>query len=133
MEVERALGEAAGAPLQLTFTPQVVPMTRGIMCTLYGRLADADQDQVLEAYRDHYRGEPFVRVVDRDTHADTGQVRGGNRCLIRVACDDRTGMFRVISHIDNLVKGQAGNALQNLNLIFGLDETLGLDAPGRHP
>lgn len=134
MEVERELGALAGAEIKLTFTPQVVPMCRGIMSCLYGRLAQGvTHAKVLEAYRAMYAKEPFVLVKDYKTYASTGSVRGSNRCLITVACDERTGIFRVVSHIDNLMKGQAGSAMQNLNVMFGLPETAGLDLPGSHP
>lgn len=134
MEVERELTTLAGKEIRLTFTPQVVPMCRGIMSCLYGRLAQGvTQEKALDAYRQMYQGEPFVLVKNFKEAASTADVRGGNRCLITVACDERTGVFRVISHIDNLVKGQAGSALQNLNVMCGFPETMGLDLPGAHP
>jgi N-acetyl-gamma-glutamyl-phosphate reductase len=109
-------------------------MTRGILSTLYGRLAaGATQAAVLDAYRGFYGHEHFVKVRDVKDAISTGDVRGSNRAIMTVACDERTGMFRVISHIDNLVKGQAGSAVQNLNVMAGLDESLGLDLPGAHP
>jgi N-acetyl-gamma-glutamyl-phosphate reductase len=134
MEIERELSALAGTPVQVTFTPQVVPMTRGILSGLYGRLAEgATQAQVLEAYRAFYVDEPFIVVLDASETGGTGLVRGSNRLVVQVACDERTGTFRVISHVDNLVKGQAGSAVQNMNILFGLEETLGLDLPGAHP
>jgi N-acetyl-gamma-glutamyl-phosphate reductase len=134
MEIERELSALAGKNIQITFTPQVIPMTRGILSTLYGRLAaGATQAAVLDAYRGFYGHEHFVKVRDVKDAISTGDVRGSNRAIMTVACDERTGMFRVISHIDNLVKGQAGSAVQNLNVMAGLDESLGLDLPGAHP
>ena len=134
MEIERELSELAGRPVQITFTPQVVPMVRGILSTLYGRLAaGVTQKQALEAYREAYRGEPFVKVRNYDQAVGTSDVRGSNRLIVTVACDERTGTFRAVSHVDNLVKGQAGSAVQNLNVMFGLPETLGLDLPPQHP
>ena len=134
MEIERELTELAGKPLQVTFTPQVVPLVRGILSTLYGRLTPgATQAAVLEAYHEMYRDEPFLTVKTHSDTVGTSDVRGSNRLIITVACDERTGIFRVVSHVDNLVKGQAGSALQNLNVMFGLEETLGLDQPGGHP
>lgn len=134
MEIERELSALAGEAVQVTFTPQVVPMTRGILSTLYGRLPDGvTQARVLDVYRSAYDGERFVRVLEPGAAGGTGNVRGSNLVNVEVACDERTGIFRVISHIDNLVKGQAGSALQNLNILFGLDESLGLDLPGQHP
>ncbi len=134
MEIEHELSLLAGEDLQVTFTPQVVPMTRGILTTVYGRLAaGATQERVLAAYHAMYDPEPFVLVTGADAPLATGVVRGSNRVGLTVACDERTGTFRVISHIDNLIKGQAGSALQNMNVMFGLDETLGLNQPGAHP
>jgi len=111
-----------------------VPLVRGILSTLYGRLAPgATQSTLLEAYREMYRDEPFIAVKTHSDPVGTSDVRGSNRLIVTVACDERTGVFRVVSHVDNLVKGQAGSALQNLNAMFGLPETLGLDQPGGHP
>lgn len=134
MEVERELSSLAGKPVQVTFTPQVVPMVRGIMSTLYGRLpAGVTHKRILEAYRDTFDKEPFLHVRNFDEPVGTSDVRGSNRLIVTVATDERTGAFRVISHVDNLVKGQAGSALQNLNAMFGLPETMGLDLPSQHP
>jgi N-acetyl-gamma-glutamyl-phosphate reductase len=134
MEIERELSELAGGSLHVTFTPQVVPLVRGILSTLYGRLAPgATQASVLEACREMYRNEPFITVKTHTDAVGTSDVRGSNRLILTVACDERTGTFRVISHVDNLVKGQAGSALQNLNAMSGLPETLGLQHPGAHP
>ncbi|MDR1613929.1 MAG: N-acetyl-gamma-glutamyl-phosphate reductase [Planctomycetota bacterium] len=134
MEVERELSILAGGEIAVAFTPQAVPMCRGILSCLYGRLASgADQRKSLAAYRDFYRDSPFVLVKDADAPVATGDVRESNRCIVTVAADERTGTFRAISHIDNLLKGQAGSAAQNLNLMFGYPETLGLDRPAAHP
>ena len=120
--------------IRVTFTPQVVPAVRGILASLYGRLpAGVTPAQVIAAYRDTYASEPFLKVRDHTAPAGTSDVRGSNRVLVTVACDERTGTFRVISHLDNLVKGQAGSALQNMNVMFGLPETLGLDGAPQHP
>ncbi len=134
MEIERELSLQAGRDIRVTFTPQVLPMCRGIMSSLYGRLAPgAGQKKLLDRYREFYAGDKFVLVKDAKTPAATADVRGSNRCLLTVAADERTGLFRVVSHIDNLVKGQAGSAAQNLNIMFGYPEELGLDSPGAHP
>ena len=134
MEVERELSRLGTEQINITFTPQVVPMSRGIMSTLYGLLKPGvTQQKVLAAYQQMYAEEPFVLVKDAAEVASTGAVRGSNRCLLSIACDERTGVFRVISHIDNLLKGQAGSAMQNLNVMFGFAETTGLDLPGAHP
>ena len=135
MEIERELSLAAnGADIRVSFTPQVVPMSRGIMSCLYGRLpSGVTQARILDCYRETYASDGFVLVKDASAPASTSDVRGGNRCLLTIAADERTGLFRVISHIDNLVKGQAGSAVQNLNIMFGYPEDMGLDCPGAHP
>jgi N-acetyl-gamma-glutamyl-phosphate reductase len=134
MEIERELSALAGRTVSVTFTPQVIPMVRGILSTLYGRLAQGvTQERVIEAYRETYRGEAFIKVKAATEPVGTSDVRGSNRAIITIACDERTGTFRAISHIDNLVKGQAGSALQNMNVMFGLPETLGLEQPPAHP
>ncbi len=133
-EIERELGLLAGTPLNVTFTAQVVPMCRGIMSTLYGTLTrDDDAAALLEIYREFYAGSAFVRVYDATAAVGSPHVRGTNYCNLVVSVDERTRRLRVVSYIDNLVKGQAGSALQNMNLIFGLPETRGLDRPGIYP
>lgn len=134
-EIERELGLlAGGAPLGVTFTAQVVPICRGILSSLYGELADGvTPQQVQDAYRAFYPPDGFVRLCERDSGVGTAHVRGTNYCNLIVDTDARTRKLRVISHIDNLMKGQAGSALQNMNLLFGLPEKAGLSQPGRYP
>jgi N-acetyl-gamma-glutamyl-phosphate reductase len=135
MEIERELAlVSGGGEVRVTFTPQVVPTSRGILSSLYGRLpAGVGQKQVFDCYKEFYAGEKFILVRDGKQAAGTINVRGTNRCLLTVAADERTGVFRVISHIDNLVKGQAGSAAQNMNIMFGFPEDMGLSQPGAHP
>ncbi|MFP3927988.1 MAG: N-acetyl-gamma-glutamyl-phosphate reductase [Desulfobacteraceae bacterium] len=133
-EIERELGLLAGEEVTLTFTPHVVPQCRGILSTLYGRLARGqDAASAEEAYRSFYRDEPFVRVFGPGAALTTAHIRGSNYCNVSVNVDQRTGNLIVVSMIDNLVKGQAGSAVQNMNLMFGLEETLGLLSPGQYP
>lgn len=133
-EIERELGLQAGKPLAVTFTAQVVPVCRGIMSTLYGRLAGPTTEaDALNAYRQFYADSRFVRVYPSIAAIGSMHVRGTNFCNLTVSVDERTRTLRVVSHIDNLVKGQAGSALQNMNALFGLDETTGLNAPGIYP
>jgi N-acetyl-gamma-glutamyl-phosphate reductase len=133
-EIERELTLLAGREQTVTFTAQVVPVCRGIMSTLYATLrqplAEAD---VAAAYRDFYRDSAFVRVFPSDAAIGTMHVRGTNYCNLVVSVDARAQRLRVVSYIDNLVKGQAGSALQNMNLLFGLPENMGLDRPGIYP
>lgn len=134
VEVEREMQALCGEEVRLTFTPQVVPACRGILSCIYGTLAPGmDLDAVMDAYQSFHKDNYFVRVLDRTATVGTQDVRGSNFCNLIVDVDERTNRLRVISHIDNLVKGQAGNALQNMNLICGLPETMGLDRPGQYP
>ncbi|MDP6490976.1 MAG: N-acetyl-gamma-glutamyl-phosphate reductase [Kiritimatiellia bacterium] len=133
-EIERELGLLAGEDVIVTFTAQVVPVCRGIMSTLYGTLAhDATEEDLLAVYRDFYEGERFVQVFPSTAPIGSMHVRGTNGVKLVISVDARTRRMRVVSYIDNLVKGQAGSALQNMNLLFGLEETAGLDRPGIYP
>ena len=134
MEIERELGLLAGQPIRVTFTAQVVPMARGIMSCLYGTLAaGVKPEQVMDAYKAFHKDNVFVRIYDRNAAIGTVHVRGTNYCNLIVDVDVRTNRLRVVSHIDNLMKGQASNALQNMNLLFGFPETAGLDRPAQYP
>lgn len=134
MEVERELGFLAGRKINVTFTSQVVPMCRGILSCLYGTLEKGIRPaDVMNAYRTFHKDNVFIRIYDRSAAVGTVHVRGTNYCNLIVDVDERTNRLRVISHIDNLMKGQAGNALQNMNLLFGLQETAGLDRAAQYP
>lgn len=134
VEVERELRRLAGEPIHILFTTQVVPACRGILSCLYGELRPGlNREAVLEAYRAFHKDNCFVRIYGRDAAIGTAHVRGSNYCNLIVDVDERTNKLRVISHIDNLMKGQAGSALQNMNLIFGFPEKMGLDRPGQYP
>lgn len=129
-EMEMALSAVGGAPAQVLFTPHVAPMTRGILATCYARPAvtGLTTAALLDAYRDFYGDEPFVRVVDEP--APTKAAWGANTVLLTPRFDPRTGTVVVVSAEDNLVKGAAGQAIQNANLLLGIDETTGLDTVG---
>jgi len=134
-EVERELSALAGAELRVTLTTQVVPLCRGIMTTIYGQLSDSSTTAqgLHEAYQAFYRDSIFVRVEPQGTPTSNNDVRGSNLCVLSVNVDERTGRMIVVSHIDNLMKGQAGSALQNMNVMFGLEEGLGLRRPAFYP
>ena len=133
-EIERELGLQAGHEVKVTFTSQVVPVCRGIMSTLYGTLAeDQTEDDVLEIFRAFYADDLFVRVLGSTAPVGSSHVRGTNYCNLVVSVDPRLRRLRIVSYIDNLVKGQAGSALQNMNLLFGFAENTGLDRPGMYP
>ena len=133
-EVERELSLQGGEDVKLIFTAQVLPISRGILSTLYGDLTrDVTEQEVLDIYREFYAGSAFVRVLPSTAATGTMSVRGTNRCEIVVSVDQRVHKLRIVSIIDNLVKGQAGQALQNMNVMFGFPETAGLDKPGMYP
>ena len=133
VEVEQELGLLGDDDVQITFTSQVVPLCRGIMSSLYATLDGQLAEEVIEIYREYNRNNMFVRVQDAKTPASIADVRGTNYCNLTVDVDERNNRLRVISHIDNLMKGQAGNALQNMNLMFGIDAGTALAAPGQYP
>ncbi len=134
-EIECELSALAGVDIRVTLTTQVVPLCRGIMTVVYGQLTNPSQSaqEVYEAYREFYQDSPFVRVEPMGTPTSNNDVRGSNQCVLSVNVDARTGRMIVVSHIDNLMKGQAGSALQNMNVMFGLDESLGLRRPPFYP
>lgn len=129
VEVERTLGLELGS---LLFVPQIVPVSRGILMNIYADLkSEISSAQLLELYRDYYRNEPFVMVTE--SSPATAEVIGSNRCVVRPAVHAPTGKLLVTAVIDNLMKGQSGNAVQNANIMMGIEETAGLDRPGYFP
>ncbi|MBI5612288.1 MAG: N-acetyl-gamma-glutamyl-phosphate reductase [Gammaproteobacteria bacterium] len=127
-EIRQGLDAAADRAVGLTFVPHLAPMIRGIHATLYATLVKTDLD--LQAiYESRYADEPFVDVLPAGSHPETRSVRGSNVCRIAVHRPHDGDTAVVLSVIDNLVKGAAGQAVQNLNILFGLDETTGLDQP----
>lgn len=135
-EMEMALGAVgpAPAPAQVLFTPHLVPMTRGILATCYARPApgvEISTDGLLDVARSHYEGEPFVMVLDEPP--STKATYGSNAAHLTYRYDPRTGFVLAIAAIDNIVKGAAGQAIQNANLLLGLDEAAGLHTTGLMP
>jgi N-acetyl-gamma-glutamyl-phosphate reductase len=127
-EIRQGLDVAAGRSVGLTFVPHLTPMIRGIHATLYATLVKTDVD--LQAlYEVRYADEPFVDVLPAGSHPETRSVRGSNVCRIAVHRPQGGDTAVVLSVIDNLVKGAAGQAVQNMNILFGLDESTGLDQP----
>lgn len=123
-EIRQGLARMAGREVGLTFVPHLTPMIRGIHATLYARLTREVDLQAL--YQGRYAGEPFVDVLPAKAHPETRSVRASNLCRIAVHRPQGGDTVVVLSVIDNLVKGAAGQAVQNMNLLFGLDETTGL-------
>lgn len=128
----REILQTIDADAELVFTPHLMPMIRGIHATVYAD-ATVSGEQVQSVFEQHYRDEPFVDVMPAGSHPETRSVRGANICRIAVHFLPAANKFVVLSVEDNLVKGAAGQAVQNMNLMFGLDETLGLEAPGMMP
>jgi N-acetyl-gamma-glutamyl-phosphate reductase len=125
-EIEAVLSDISGTRLELQFTPHLMPMIRGIHATLYGRLAQPMSDAALQdLFATRYAGELFVDVLPFGSHPATRSVRGANMCHIAVH-QPRPGQVVVLSVIDNLVKGAAGQAIQNMNRLFSLAEDAGL-------
>lgn len=133
-EVERELSLQYGREVRITFTAHVVPLCRGIMSTLYAQLKQpVSEDEVVALYRDFYRDSPFVRVYGSTAAVGTNCVSRTNFCNLVISVDPRVNRLRIVSYIDNLMKGQAGSALQNINLMADLPETLGLMHSGMYP
>ena len=124
-EIVQGLAQAAGRAVNLVFTPHLTPMIRGIHATLYARLTAPADLQVL--FEKRYAGEPFVDVLPAGSHPDTRSVRGANVCRIAVHQPRSGDIAVVLSVIDNLVKGASGQAVQNMNIMFGFPETAGLE------
>jgi N-acetyl-gamma-glutamyl-phosphate reductase len=122
-EMNKALSQLAGESVLLTFTPHLVPMTRGILSTCYAR-GKVTTEQCAEAAREFYKGRPFVRVLDKPPHSKWAT--GSNLVYVSYAADPERGIAIAIGAIDNLGKGAAGQAVQNANLMLGLDESAGL-------
>lgn len=126
-EIEQALSLFSGKEVIINFTPHLIPMTRGILATCYANLLPGvDEQQVDDAFQSLYGGEYFIRLIGRGGYPTTKNTRGSNYCDIGWHIDKRTRRVIIVSAIDNLVKGAAGQAVQNMNVMFGLAETTGL-------
>lgn len=131
-EIRQGLNDMQASPVGLTFVPHLTPMIRGIHATLYSQLTTtADDLQAL--FEQRYANEPFVDVMPAGSHPETRSVKGINTCRLAVHRPENSNTVIVLSVIDNLVKGASGQAIQNLNLMFGFDETMGLTAPALMP
>lgn len=126
-EIEEQLGYAAGEKFYLTFTPHLAPMNRGILVTAYASMKqDWTYEEVRAVYDKYYKDETFVRVLDKDVCPQTKWVEGSNYVDVNFKMDTRTNRIVFMGALDNVVKGAAGQAVQNMNLMFGLDEAKGL-------
>lgn len=134
-EIEQELSCLAGRDVKISFTPHLVPINRGILSTIYADLLknDITEADLFEAYKSFYNGKSFVRICDVGTFPNISSVKGSNNCDIGFKVDKRTGRVVVVSVIDNLVKGAAGQAIQNMNLMCGFPEDEGLKAVALFP
>ncbi|BAY93029.1 MULTISPECIES: N-acetyl-gamma-glutamyl-phosphate reductase [unclassified Tolypothrix] len=134
-EIEQICSELAGHEVKVQFTPHLIPMVRGILATVYATLRDPGlvRDDMVTIYNAFYRNCPWVRVCDSGVYPQTKWASGSNLCYIGIEVDPRTGRVIVMSAIDNLIKGQAGQAIQCLNIMMGWDESLGLPKLGFYP
>ncbi len=127
-EIEEQLSYAAGEPVRINFTPHLVPMNRGILITAYASLKkEVSYEEVKAAYDKYYTDEKFVRVLEKDVCPQTKWVEGSNYVDVNFKIDPRTKRVIMMGAMDNLVKGAAGQAVQNMNLMFGEKESEGLE------
>ncbi|MEO3704758.1 N-acetyl-gamma-glutamyl-phosphate reductase [Trichormus azollae] len=134
-EIEQICSDLAGHEVTIQFTPHLIPMVRGILATVYAILRDPGlvRDDLITIYTAFYRNSPWVKICNSGTYPQTKWASGSNACYIGIEVDPRTGRVIVMSAIDNLIKGQAGQAIQCMNLMLGWDETLGLPKVGFYP
>lgn len=130
-EIEQELSNVAGEKIMLSFTPHLIPQKRGILSTIYVNLnKEYTTEEIVEMYKEYYKGEYFIRIMEAGKLPETKNVAGSNFVDIGVVVDKRLQRAVVVSAIDNIVKGAAGQAVQNMNLMFGLDERTALDNAG---
>ncbi|WEG13063.1 N-acetyl-gamma-glutamyl-phosphate reductase [Pullulanibacillus sp. KACC 23026] len=127
-EIEQMIETITGEAIPVTFSTHLIPMTRGIMCTMYANLkAPLKTEEMVASYKEFYQNDSFVRVREPGVFPATKEVYGSNFCDIGLHVDERTGRVTIVSVIDNMVKGAAGQAIQNMNLMLGFEETTGLN------
>ncbi len=133
-EIEQELSLLSGSTTQITFTPQLAPMIRGILSNIYADLKQLlPVEDIINLYKSFYNGKPFVRILENGKAADTKNVKGSNFCDLSVHIDKRNQRVIISSAIDNLVKGASGQAVQNMNLMLGFDEQTGLQSSSLFP
>lgn len=133
-EMEQEMSRIAGDEVRISFTPQLAPFSRGIYSVVNARLKEeVDTNTLIDAFRGFYQTSFFVKILDEAVCPQLKAVKGSNFCHIGIKVDSRTSRVVVIAALDNLIKGAAGQAIQNMNLMFGLDEATGLKTPGLYP
>src|SRR4030043_692911 len=127
-EIEQELSQIAKKEVKVTFVPHLIPMDRGILSTLYVHLMKkVKTEELLNAFQDYYQAEPFIRIYPKGKLPNTKDVRGSNFCDIGAMVSEADGRAVIVTAIDNLVKGASGEAVQNMNIMLGYPETMGLD------
>jgi N-acetyl-gamma-glutamyl-phosphate reductase len=130
-EIEQEYSKLAGVEVQISFTPHLIPMKRGIYATIYMNLLDEyTEEELLGIYRKYYENCPFVRIYDKGQLPESNHTAGSNYVDIGLVVDKRLKRVIVVATLDNLIKGAAGQAVQNMNIMFDLDETTGLKNSG---
>ena len=133
-EIEQELSNLVGKPIKISFSPHLIPMSRGMLSTIYINLNHKLKDEnLIEHYKNFYSDELFVRVLDKGKFASTHFVSGSNFCDIGIKVDSRVNRLVITSAIDNLIKGASGQAIQNMNIMLGFGEATGLRSPGMFP
>lgn len=133
-EIEQELSVIAKRDIKVNFTPHLAPFDRGILTTIYARLKkDISTGKILDIYKKSYSGEAFTSVLNTGTFPDVKNVRGTNLCEIGLAVNKRTKTLIIVTAVDNLTKGASGQAVQNMNIMLGFDESTALDAVALHP
>lgn len=133
-EIEEQLSNASAVDIKLNFTPHLVPMNRGILTTSYAKMKKKfSYDEIKEIYKNYYEAEYFIRLTKENVFPETKWVRGSNFCDIGIKIDERTNRIISVGAIDNMIKGSAGQAIQNMNIMFNLDEKEGLDDVSIYP
>lgn len=134
-EIEQCLTDISGKSIKINFTPYLIPVDRGILSTVYLDLNGKfkSENELWKLYTNFYKDEPFVRILGKGLYPNIKSMRGSNRCDIGIYYDKNTNKAIIFSAIDNLVKGAAGQAIQNMNIMFGLNETEGLPVEGMFP
>lgn len=133
-EIEEVLSDYSGLDVKVMFSPHLIPMDRGILSTIYVKLTGkSNTEELLDLYRKHYEKEQFVRIAPPGVYPSTSHVRGSNLCNIGLRVNEEDNTAVIVSVIDNLVKGASGQAVQNMNIMMGWDESEGIDGPPVFP
>jgi len=133
-EIEQELSLVAGKDIKVNFTPHLLPLDRGILTTIYSRISlKTSETEIVKIYEGFYRKEPFVKVLKKGIYPNIKNVRGTNYCEIGLKLNERTNTLIIVTAIDNLVKGASGQAVHNMNIMMGFDETAGLALPALIP